>query len=170
MTRRSPFIADIVALRRHHGRRERLTIHAPLAGLRVTGSEVPPGTPIDLDLTLEAVEGGIVVSGTAGAHWVGDCRRCLAAVGGTVAAHVEELFVGDPEEGETYPILGDHIDLEPLARETVVLALPLAPLCRPDCSGLCPSCGADLNAGACACPPADADPRWAALDALRRDP
>jgi len=84
-----------------------------------------------------------------------------------VATTVEELFVSDPEEWETYPIHGDHIDLEPMAREAVVLGLPLAPLCRPDCKGLCPSCGADLNQGPCGCPPAAADPRWAALDALR---
>jgi uncharacterized protein len=85
-------------------------------------------------------------------------------------ADVEEIFVSDSEEGETYPILGDHLDLEPLAREAVVLSLPLVPLCRPDCAGLCPTCGADRNAGPCACPPPDGDPRWSALDALRREP
>jgi len=167
---RSPFIADIVALRRHQGHREQLMVHAPLPGLRVTGSEVPAGEAVDLELVLEAVEGGIVVTGTAGAAWSGECRRCLQPVGGRVTADVEELFVRDSEEGETYPIGGDHIDLEPLARETVVLALPMAPLCRADCAGLCPTCGADLNRGPCGCPLPDVDPRWAALDALRRKP
>jgi uncharacterized protein len=84
-----------------------------------------------------------------------------------VATTVDELFVTDPEEGETYPIAGDHIDLEPMTREAVVLGLPLAPLCRPDCKGLCPTCGAELNRGPCGCPPPATDPRWAALDALR---
>jgi uncharacterized protein len=166
---RSPFIADIVALRRHQGHRERLTVHAPLADLRVTGSEVPAGEAIDLDLQLEAVEGGIVVTGTARAPWVGECRRCVQPVEGELTADVDELFVTDSEEGETYPIGGDHIDLEPLARETIILALPLAPLCREDCAGLCPTCGADLNRGPCGCA-ADTDPRWAALDALRPEP
>jgi uncharacterized protein len=167
---RSPFIADIVALRRHQGHREHLSVHAPLAGLRVTGSEVPSREPVDLDLVLEAVEGGIVVVGEARARWAGECRRCLGPVHGELTAHVEELFVRDSEDGETYPIGGDHIDLEPLAREAFVLALPLAPVCRTDCAGLCPVCGADLNCGPCACPPADTDPRWAALDALRPEP
>ena len=167
---RSPFIADIVALRRHQGHREHLAVRAPLTGLRVTASEIPRDEPVDLELQLEAVEGGIVVTGTARARWAGECRRCLQPVDGELTADVDELFVNDYEEGETYPIGGDHIDLEPLAREALVLALPLAPLCRPDCAGLCPTCGADLNRGPCDCPPADTDPRWAALDALRREP
>jgi uncharacterized protein len=167
---RPPFIADIVALRRHRGHPESLAVSAPLPGMAVTGSHVPEREPVDLEVTLEAVEGGVVVAGSVTAPWVGECRRCLVAVSGTATADVEELFVREPEEGEAYPILGDHIDLEPLAREAVVLALPLAPLCRPDCAGLCPGCGADLNAGPCACPPAAGDPRWAALDVLRQDP
>lgn len=166
---RPPFIADVVALRRHQGHRETLRVVAPVAGMAITGSHVPEGSSVTLDVTLEAVEGGIVVAGSVSAPFVGDCRRCLGPVAGTVAAEVEEIFVTDPEEGETYPILGDHIDLEPLAREAVVLALPLAPLCRPDCAGLCPTCGADLNAGPCGCAPVPTDPRWAALDVLRSD-
>jgi len=167
---RPPFIADIVALRRHQGYREQLRIRAPLPGLQVSASRVPPGEPLELELTLEAVEGGVVAKGTAVAPWVGECRRCLVPVAGVAEAVVEELFVSEPEEGETYPIHGDHIDLEPLAREAIVLALPLAPVCRPDCAGLCSSCGADLNAGECACPRGETDPRWAALDALRPEP
>ena len=89
---------------------------------------------------------------------------------GEVAAEVEELFVTDSEEGETYPILGDHIDLEPMVREVLVLGLPMAPVCRPDCAGLCPTCGVDRNRGPCACPAGETDPRWAALDALRPEP
>jgi len=167
---RPPFIADVVALRRHQGSRERLEVHAPLAGMAVTESRVPDGAAVDLDVTLEAVEGGIVVAGTVRAPWVGECRRCLGPVSGALEARVDEIFVREPEEGETYPILGDHIDLEPMTREALVLALPLVPLCRPDCAGLCPRCGADLNAGPCGCPPPGGDPRWAALDVLRRDP
>jgi uncharacterized protein len=167
---RSPFITDIVALRRHQGHRERLAIHAPLADLRVTAAEVPADRDVDLELVLEAVEGGIVVAGVARAPWRGECRRCLGPVEGEVSADVEELFVTESEDGETYPIRGDHIDLEPMAREVLVLGLPLAPLCRPDCAGLCPTCGADLNRGRCACAPVDTDPRWSALDALRPEP
>lgn len=162
-----PFVVDVVALRRHHGHQESLAFRAPLPGMRVLESEVPGDAKVSVELTLEAVEGGIVVKGEITAPWVGECRRCLCPVAGEVATHVEELYVREPEDGEAYPIEGDHIDLEPLARETVVLALPLAPLCRPDCEGLCPTCGADRNAGACGCDQALGDPRWAALDGLR---
>jgi len=173
---RPPFIADVVALRRHHGHREPLHVRATLAGMAVTDSRVPDTAPIDLDVSLEAVEGGVVVAGTVRAPFVGECRRCLDEVRGMIEATVEEIFVREPEEGEAYPILGDHIDLEPLAREALVLALPLAPLCRGDCAGLCPSCGADRNARAegegaqapgCSCDQVSDDPRWSALDALR---
>lgn len=166
---RPPFIADVVALRRNHGRREALEVAAPLEGMAITGSHVASGAAVTLAVTLEAVEGGVVVTGTVSAPFVGECRRCLGVVSGTISSGVEEIFVKDPEEGETYPILGDHIDLEPLAREAIVLALPLAPLCRPDCAGLCPSCGADLNGGACGCTPVPKDSRWAALDVLLPD-
>lgn len=167
---RPPFITDVVALRRHHGRREGLRVHAPLAGMAITESWVPETAPVDLDVTLEAVEGGVVVTGTVRSPWVGECRRCLGRVAGALEVAVREVFVREPEEGEAYPIHGDHIDLEPLTREAVVLSLPLAPLCGTDCAGLCPSCGADLNAGACGCGPAGLDPRWSALDALREEP
>jgi len=166
---RPPFITDVVALRRHHGYRERVQVRAPLAGMSVTDSRVPDNAPVDLDVTLEAMEGGISVVGTVRAPWEGECRRCLGPVRGEISATVNELFVREPEEGEAYPILGQQIDLEPLAREALVLALPLAPLCRPDCAGLCPTCGADLNDGPCRCPPSGGDARWAALDVLRPD-
>ncbi len=60
----------------------------------------------------------------------------------------------------------DQVDLELVSREAILLDLPLAPLCREDCAGLCPTCGIDLNEGACDCAPSTADPRWSALDAL----
>jgi len=165
-----PFIADIVGLRHHPGRRERLAARAVLEGLAVTDSRVPSGGAVELDVTLEAVDGAIVVSGTVTAPWEGECRRCLGPVVGGLEVTLEELFVEEPEEGEAYPVEGERIDLEPLAREAVVLALPLAPLCRPDCAGLCEVCGADRNAGPCGCDPPPGDPRWAALDVLRESP
>ena len=166
---RPPFVADVVALRRHQGHREQVVVRAPLKGMRVTESWVPDDSMVDVDVVLEAVEGGIVAEGHVSAGWVGECRRCLGPVSGAIQADVSELFVPEPEEGEAYPILGDHIDLEPLAREAIVLALPLVPLCRPDCKGLCPNCGADLNAGPCACETNNRDARWSALDALTLD-
>jgi uncharacterized protein len=131
---------------------------------------VPEHAEVRLDVTLEAVDGGVLVQGEARAPWTGECRRCLAPLSGEVVSQVDAVFVADPEEGQTWPIRGDHVDLEPLAREAIVLELPLTPLCDPGCRGLCPTCGADRNQGECRCAPAALHPRWAALDALRSDP
>ena len=105
------------------------------------------------------------------APWEGVCRRCATTVAGTLAIPVHERFADETVAGadldeELYPIADDELDLGPLVRDAVVLELPMAPLCREDCAGLCPQCGADRNEGDCACV-APTDPRWANLDALR---
>jgi uncharacterized protein len=87
-------------------------------------------------------------------------------VEGPLDVEVAEVFEEHPTEGETYPISGDHIDLEPMVRELAILGLPINPLCRDDCAGPVPdvlpvSVESDEEAE-----PAP-DPRWAALDALR---
>jgi len=74
------------------------------------------------------------------------------------------------DEEDTYPLDPEHLDLEPLARDCLLLALPLAPLCREDCPGLCPDCGADLAEEPCRCRVGPRDPRWAALDLLDGEP
>jgi uncharacterized protein len=137
-----------------------------LDDLFVTGSEVPEGAEIEVDLVLTPIGHTVEARGQVRAPWIGSCRRCLNVASGTAVGEVLELFEDPPVEGETYPLVHDEVDLEPLARETVVLELPQAPLCREDCLGLCPECGADRNEGTCSCAP-PLDPRWAALDDLR---
>ncbi len=145
--------------------------------LKVVDSTVLPQSLVVVDVVLDAVIGGVEVSGHVRAPWTGLCRRCLRPVGGELDSSVRELY--RPASGggralagtsaadeETYPIAGDLLDLAPLARDAILLSLPLAPLCRPDCAGLCPTCGADRNEGACDCPTTPLDPRWSALDAL----
>jgi uncharacterized protein len=141
--------------------------------LQVGDSSVPAGEDIVVDAVLELVPGGVVVSGTVRAPFVSECRRCLGPVGGTVSAEVREVYqagVAPNDAEEIYPLSGDQLDLEPLARDAVLLELPLAPLCAEGCRGLCPTCGANLNEGSCSCPGTARDPRWTGLDALRRDP
>jgi len=101
----------------------------------------------------------------------GQCRRCLAPVPIPVVATVDALFSGDPdalEDPSSYPLAPDatEIDLRPAVREELLLAVPRWVVCRDDCSGLCPRCGKDLNAGPCGCPPA-VDQRWKGLAALK---
>jgi len=134
----------------------------------VSGSEVPSTALIDLEVELVPIGGTIEAIGTVKAPWQGACRRCLQMAYGELTGVVRELFESPHEEGESYPLEHDEIDLEPLARETVVLELPQAPLCREDCLGLCPDCGVDRNESTCSCSPA-MDPRWLVLDELRTE-
>jgi uncharacterized protein len=167
MAQRSPFRINVAPILRHQEPRREL-IQAEIPDLFVSGSEVPPGSLVDVDIELIPVGGAVEAIGTVRASWTGSCARCLQPAHGTLEGEVSEVFESPHEEGETYPLEHDEIDLEPLARETVVLELPQAPLCREECLGLCPDCGADRNEGTCSCAP-PMDPRWAALDQLRTD-
>ena len=164
-----PFVVSVSDLLHHPGARRAEHLAAPLPGLAVTDSWVPDDADVHIDVTLESVHEGILASGTATAPWTAQCRRCLAVVIGELRASFRELFEDEPTEGESYPLRHEQVDLEPLAREVVLLELPQAPLCREECLGLCPKCGVDLNEGPCDCVPDDRDPRWAALDVLRTD-
>jgi uncharacterized protein len=175
-----PFIVPVTGLRRTPGAHRHEHRQGHIAGprgpgvpLAVTGSQVVPGSLVSVDVSITVVDGGMEVSGQVGSRWQGECRRCLRAVTGDLVADVRELYrprvagESDDADEETYPLGADQLDLRPLARDAVLLNLPLAPLCRPDCAGLCPTCGADLNDGPCPCRPPATDPRWAALDILR---
>jgi uncharacterized protein len=163
----SPLAVNATDLLRHPSSRRDVKVQVPSEGLKVVDSVVPPGAPIDVDVELESLTDGIVVTGRVTAPWEGACRRCLGPAGGTLDVPVRELYQARPESDEAFAITGELLDLEPLVREAVLLELPLAPLCRPDCAGLCPECGADRNEGDCGHHGVAADPRWAALDDLR---
>lgn len=176
---RSPFVLDTHELGRRPGtmRRVQRTVQAPEdLGTVVIG--VPEGSDLELDLRLEAVMEGILVSGSVRGRTVGECVRCLDTVEGEIAVDLQELYVyperaqvaledGDEEE-DLRELDGDLVDIEPALRDAVVPALPFRPVCSQDCPGLCPQCGARL-----ADPENDGhtheviDPRWAELDRAR---
>ncbi len=160
------FAVPIVELQRHVGKRQHVERSGPLEDLACGASVVPEGAECRIDAVVESILGGVSVRGTVSAPWTAPCRRCLAPAQGVVEVDVRELFTADGDREETYPLGDDHLDLEPLVRDAVLLELPPAPLCRPDCAGICPVCGADRNESRCACAP-PADVRWAALDVLR---
>ncbi len=148
-----------------------LTVPAPAdLGIEVLG--VPEGSPVELDLRLEAVMEGVLVTGTARATLEGECARCLEPISDEVEVRFQELCVYDDhdvdpdEELEVSTLQDDLVDLEPLLRDAVVLALPFQPLCQDDCPGLCPECGARLADEPDHGHDAPGDPRWAALGAL----
>jgi uncharacterized protein len=123
-----------------------------------------------LDVRLESVVEGVLVSGTASVPFAGQCARCLDPVVDRLEVDLTELFAypatatdesTDPDEVSR--VVDDLVDLEPVVRDEVLLALPQAPLCRDDCPGLCPECGgkwAELDTDH---RHDTMDPRWAAL-------
>lgn len=124
--------------------------------------------PLDVSVHLESLSNGVVVSGIARATWTGECRRCLTPITERLEVDFDELYQQVPDNPDAYAIENDQIDLLPMVRENVLLAIPLGPLCQPDCPGLCPQCGQDLAEGPCGCDTSAVDPRWAALDDLRK--
>ena len=169
---RSPYVVDTQDFARRPGSMRTLheTVPAPESlGDKDGVASVPAGSDVDLDVRLEAVVEGVLATGTASAAVAGECVRCLEPLDLEVEADFQELyfFPGEDTGGDEDAVflVGDLLDLEPVVHDAVVLALPLSPLCREDCLGLCPECGAALNDD----PDhthETVDPRWAALGQL----
>ena len=171
---RQPLVVDTTKLPRRPGatRALRRVVPAPAdVGVELIG--VAEGSDLELDLTLTSVSEGVYVSGRIRGSLTGECGRCLDSISDSFDVPLAELYAyADSTTEETTDadevgrMQGDLIDLEPAVRDAVVLALPVNPVCRPDCPGLCPECGAHLDDL-----PADhrheaLDPRWAALRKL----
>ena len=164
---RSGLVLDTRDLGRRAGAMKvvQTSVEAPAdLGIAVIG--VPPGSPVELDLRLESVVEGVLVSGLATVQLRGECVRCLGEVSDELEIDVQELFVypeSDATDDEASRLEGDLVDLEPLLRDGVVLDLPFQPLCREDCEGLCVECGANLNDDPQHTHDAPLDPRWEKL-------
>ncbi|WP_394552402.1 YceD family protein [Agromyces sp. MMS24-JH15] len=124
---------------------------------------VRPGSELDLDLRLESVHEGILVTAEIDAVAEGECGRCLIDVALPLEVEFQELFAYHRDEAFEYGVQDDHVDLEPLIRDAVVLALPFQPVCRPDCPGLDPETGLRLADHPELVTPEQRDPRWVAL-------
>lgn len=125
---------------------------------------------VDIHLLLEALNDGIAVTGTIGVPWAGMCRRCLMPLTGIDEVAIDELYQKTVIDPDAFIIEDGQLDLNPLVRETALLALDDERLCRPDCAGLCPTCGIDRNVESCMCNTEAPDPRWAGLESLALDP
>jgi uncharacterized protein len=131
-------------------------------------SRVPAGAEVVADVMLDAFDGGVGVKGAVSSRWEGECRRCLRSLDGELLTDVRELFRrGGGETEGTYRMGEDHLNLREMVLDALFAALPLLPLCREDCHGICPRCGADRNTAPCGCQEVEIDRRWAALDVLR---
>jgi len=170
----APFVVDTRKLPRSPGSFRELRLDVPsLEGLGLDLIGVPKDAELHLEFTLTSVTEGVLASGTVSAPVVGECGRCLRPIDDTSVFDIQELYAyphsateETTDEDEVMRLQDDLIDLEPPVRDAVMLGLPINPLCRADCPGLCPDCGQawdDL--------PADhrhekLDPRWAALGNL----
>lgn len=167
---KDPLVLDTRAVARRPGTMAEVvrTVPAP-AGLGLDVVGVSEGAPVELDLRLESVVEGMLVSGTARAQASGECVRCLDPITIELDLDLQELFAypdaAAAEAEEIAQVEDELVDFRPVLRDAVVLALPLQPVCRDDCLGLCATCGARLNDD----PDHhhdQVDPRWAALVGL----
>jgi uncharacterized protein len=172
---RSPFVIDTSKLGRRPGSIETITetVPAPFRmGLELVWIE--EGAPVDLDLQLQSVSEGVLVTGTVSAPTTGECARCLTPITGDVAIDLTELFAypdslteATTDADEVGHVVDDTVDLGQPIIDAIGLALPFSPLCGPDCSGLCPDCGVVLATAEPGHQHEKIDPRWAKLAAMR---
>jgi uncharacterized protein len=158
-------VADMVG---HPGRRRDIVVAAPVPEAGVTLARLGDN-PVEAELCAQSVVEGVLVTGRLRGSASANCARCARPVPLDIALELCELFVEPGHElaDEAYELSGTDIDLEPVFRDALTLALPLNPLCEADCKGLCPHCGRDLNEGACSCRVESVDPRWAPLEELK---
>jgi pantetheine-phosphate adenylyltransferase len=176
---RGALVFDMRTLGRQAGsaKTQQLTVPAP-DDMRLELARVPVGADLHLDVRFEAVTEGVLVTGSATAPLAGECARCLTPLATVVSASFRELYLyqrdkhdkherfdqNDEQDEEELYLDGDLLDLEPVLRDAVVLALPMSPLCREDCPGLCVECGVPLADAGPGHKHDDApDPRWAGL-------
>jgi uncharacterized protein len=149
------------------------TLPAP-ADLAVGMIGVAKDADIELDIRLEAVMEGVLITGTARAPLSGECSRCLDPLTSEIEVGFQELFFypadtafpGSAAGEDDFFLDGELLDLEPLFRDAVVLALPLSPVCSDDCRGLCTECGVKLAEAGSGHRHEKLDVRWAALQGL----
>ena len=180
---RAPYVINVRDLGRRPGSMQTVERTAPaLPDLGSGLAKVPEGSDVDLQLRLESVVEGVLVTGSARVEVEAECSRCLDPIAWEEEADFTELFSypqldargravpDEPSDEDEAPLRveDDLLDLESTVRDAVVLRLPLAPVCDPGCAGLCPRCGVRLDDE-----PGHGhealDPRWAALGTLRVD-
>lgn len=148
------------------------TVPSPLRiGLDLVA--IPEGAPLDLDLRFESVSEGVLVTGTVSAPTAGECARCLTPTSGEVEVHLTELFAypdstteATTEADEVGHVVDGWISLEQPLIDAVGLQLPLSPVCRDDCPGLCAQCGVPLAEAGAGHSHDRIDPRWAKLSGM----
>ncbi|HSM00913.1 MAG TPA: DUF177 domain-containing protein [Acidimicrobiia bacterium] len=158
----SPFRIPVPDLLADPGRRRPVTIDAPIEW---TLELSRAGPDLHADLELQGASGGVLVRGTVETEATHTCHRCLTEWTEPIEVEMAEML-GLEGDDDGYPIDGDVADLEAPLRDAVLLAIPLSPTCRPDCRGICATCGGDLNTGSCAGHDEESDSPFAPLREL----
>jgi uncharacterized protein len=160
----TPYTFHVYDLMHRPGQMREQTISLPVVEKLGEGLvSVPAGASIDTALRFESMHEGILVSAELSATAVGECGRCLIDIEVPVQVDFQELFAYSSDEAFDFEVHDDHVDLEPLIRDAVVLSLPFQPVCRPDCPGLDPETGERLADQPGYEPREVTDPRWSAL-------
>lgn len=163
-----PFVLPVRDIVRHPGEMREFDIDAATRERWGEGLvSVAAREPVEVQVRLEAVHEGILVTADISSRLTGVCGRCLTDIDRPVEVEFQELFGYPGSEATDFEIQDDHVDLEIPVRDAIVLSLPFQPVCQPDCPGLDPSTGKKLAPGAE--PEASIDPRWAALQAYTPD-
>jgi DUF177 domain-containing protein len=163
-TQHSPFSLNARDLVNRPGEMREQRLAIPVAQQMGEGLvSVREGSELDLDARLESVHEGILVTAEVDAVAEGECGRCLIDIALPVEVEFQELFAYHSGEAFEYEVQDDHVDLESLIRDAVVLSLPFQPVCRPDCPGLDPETGVRLADHPELVTPEQRDPRWDAL-------
>ena len=163
-----PLVVNALELLRRPGSQKTVAVAVQPVDVDLDDEDrLAPEAEIAVELDCESTTDSVVVGGTVKVATRGVCRRCLRAVEGELVIGIHETYQETRTDPDAFPIENDQIDLRPMIRESVLLDVPEAPLCRPDCPGLCPVCGADLTTESCSCVVETLDPRWSVLSELR---
>jgi uncharacterized protein len=167
---KNPFDLNVRDLVHRPGEMRERTIDATLPEQFGAGAAVvPAGSELTMRVRLEGLHEGVLVTAEADTTATGECVRCLDPVSIPVQVEFQELFAYSPDEAFDFAVQDDHVNLEPVVRDAVVLALPFQPVCRPDCPGLDPDTGEKLSDHPERSPREVIDPRWAALEGFTPD-
>jgi uncharacterized protein len=165
-----PFVLPIRDIIHRSGEMREHTIEVPAPAKWGEGLvSIPEGEPVVVEVRLESVHEGILASGDIDTEYSGVCSRCLTDIAEGLQVEFQELFAYPGEEEADFEVQDDHVDLETLVREAVVLSLPFQPVCQPDCPGLDPVTGERLADSAGSQQSEPLDPRWAALQDYTTD-
>ena len=158
-------LIDVGVFNRSQADSKKYSLSEPMPGLEVMGENMPFVEPVKAELLVTGSDASLTAEGQVTGRLSLRCVRCLESFDYNFSVPFREVYSRKPsgETGEEILFSGDFIELGPEIQKAIILTLPMKPLCREDCQGLCPTCGCDLNNSKCDCTGEDLDPRFSVL-------